>query len=85
MKDNDALIFWVKERQVVPGMVCVCLHVQLSLTIYECMDCSLPGSSVHEIFHGKDVNKKLNSTNLESLRSKFKSHVCPILTVTQPS
>ena len=82
MKNNDAFIFRVRERQVVPVMVCVYMCVQLSLTIYEHMDCSLTGSSV---FDGKEVNKKFKTTSLESLRSKFKSPLCPILTVTQLS
>ena len=31
MKNNDAFIFRVRERQVVPLMVCVYMSVQLSL------------------------------------------------------
>ena len=38
--------------------VCVCSArsvAQLCLTLCDPMDCSLPGSSVHEIFHGKNT------------------------------
>ena len=31
------------------------MHVQLCLTLCDLMNCSLPGSSVHEISHGKNT------------------------------
>ena len=34
--------------------VCVCV-AQLCLTLYDPLDCSLPGSSVHEIFQARGV------------------------------
>ena len=33
--------------------LCVCSFAQLCLTLYDSMDCSLPGSSVHGIFQAR--------------------------------
>ena len=33
------------------------MHVQLCLTLCDLMNCSLPGSSVHEISHGKNTGR----------------------------
>ena len=33
--------------------ICVCLVAQSCLTVYDSIDCSLPGSSVHGIFQAR--------------------------------
>ena len=39
--------------QVLLEILCVCVHAQLCLTLCNPVDCSLPGSSIHEIFQAK--------------------------------
>ena len=47
---------WLTEVLCVCVCVCVCaMSLQLCLTLCDPMDCSLPGSSVHGIFLGKNT------------------------------
>ena len=47
-------------------LVSVCMHAQLCQTLYDPMDCSPPGSSVHGIFQARILDR-LPCTHLGDL------------------
>ena len=64
--------------------VCVCLAAKLYLTLYDPMDCSLPGSSIHGIFQARELQYWSGLPcpppgNLPDLGIKLASLVSPAL------
>ena len=52
-----------------------CVHAQLCLTPCNCMDCSLPGSSVHEIFQVRILEWVAISSSRGSSQTKDRTQV----------
>ena len=50
--------------------VCLCVHTQLCLTLYDPMDCSPPGSSVHGIFQARKLEWVAISSSRRSSQSR---------------
>ena len=57
------------------GVVCVCVHVQLCPTLWDPMDCSLPGSSVHGVFQVRILEWVAISSSRGSSRPRDQTYV----------
>ena len=67
---------WGKPRLVLlMPSTCVCVHVQLCLTLFDPMDCSPPGSSVYGIFQARILEQFAISFSRGSSWPRDQTHV----------
>ena len=64
--------------------VCVCVRAQLCLILYDPMDCSLPGTSVHGIFQARILEWFAISYSTHQLSDQIRSVAQSCLTLCDP-
>ena len=65
----------VKKKKIYWPYICCCLVVKLYSTLYDPMDCSLPGSSVHGISQAKILEWVAISSSRGSFQPRDRTHI----------